>query len=193
MVFQDYVVWRHMSAHENVAYPLKLAGLSADERATRTQAAIDQVGLAGLELRIPLQLSGSQQQRVALARALLSNPALLLLDETLNNLDANLREEMRFEIRELQQRLGITVIYVTHDQEIVLTISDRLAVMDERGCLQQIGAPNELFDEPVDAYIYRFFLVWRTLFRCGRLHKAGFCLMARRHGSGRRLACSVII
>jgi iron(III) transport system ATP-binding protein len=156
MVFQDYAVWPHMSVRDNVAYPLKLAGIPADERAERTQAVIELVGLAGLEQRMPSQLSGGQQQRVALARALVSKPALLLLDEPLNNLDANLREEMRFEIRELQQRLGITVIYVTHDQEIALAISDRLAVMDEKGHLRQIGAPNELFDRPADAYIYRF-------------------------------------
>jgi iron(III) transport system ATP-binding protein len=156
MVFQDYAVWPHMSVRDNVAYPLKLAGIPADERAERTRAVIDLVGLAGLEQRMPSQLSGGQQQRVALARALVSKPALLLLDEPLNNLDANLREEMRFEIRELQQRLGITVIYVTHDQEIALAISDRLAVMDEKGRLRQIGAPNELFDHPADAFIYRF-------------------------------------
>lgn len=156
MVFQDYAVWPHMSVRDNVAYPLKLAGIPADERVERTQAAIGQVGLAGLEQRMPAQLSGGQQQRVALARALVSKPALLLLDEPLNNLDANLREEMRFEIRELQQRLGITVIYVTHDQEIALAISDRLAVMDDKGRLRQIGAPSELFDHPADTYIYRF-------------------------------------
>jgi iron(III) transport system ATP-binding protein len=156
MVFQDYAVWPHMSVLDNVAYPLKIAGVTADERAQRTQAVIEQVGLAGLEQRMPSQLSGGQQQRVALARALVSKPALLLLDEPLNNLDANLREEMRFEIRELQQRLGITVFYVTHDQEIALAISDRLAVMDEKGRLRQIGAPSELFDHPVDSFIYRF-------------------------------------
>ncbi len=156
MVFQDYAVWPHMSVRDNVAYPLKLAGIPADERAARTQAAIEQVGLAGLEQRMPSQLSGGQQQRVALARALVSKPALLLLDEPLNNLDANLREEMRFEIRELQQRLGITVIYVTHDQEIALAISDRMAVMDDKGRLRQTGSPSELFDHPADTYIYRF-------------------------------------
>ncbi|MBI4740006.1 MAG: ABC transporter ATP-binding protein [Betaproteobacteria bacterium] len=156
MVFQDYAVWPHMSVRDNVAYPLKIAGIAADVRAGRTQTAIGQVGLAGLEQRMPSQLSGGQQQRVALARALVSKPALLLLDEPLNNLDANLREEMRFEIRELQQRLGITVIYVTHDQEIALALSDRLAVMDEKGCLRQVGAPDALFDRPADAYVYRF-------------------------------------
>ena len=156
MVFQDYAVWPHMSVAANVAYPLKIAGASADERERRTRRAIGQVGLAGLEARMPSQLSGGQQQRVALARALVSEPSLLLLDEPLNNLDANLREEMRFEIRELQQKLGITVIYVTHDQEIALAIADRIGVMDETGRLRQVGTPDEVFDRPADAFVYRF-------------------------------------
>lgn len=156
MVFQDYAVWPHMSVRDNVSYPLKLATVPADERERRTQQALDHVGLTGLEARMPSQLSGGQQQRVALARALVSKPALLLLDEPLNNLDANLREEMRFEIRELQQQLGITVIYVTHDQEIALALADRIGIMDEQGRLRQIGAPAELFDQPIDAYVYRF-------------------------------------
>ena len=156
MVFQDYAVWPHMSVRDNVAYPLKIAAIAADERERRTQRVIDQVGLGGLESRMPSQLSGGQQQRVALARALVSRPALLLLDEPLNNLDANLREEMRFEIRELQEQLGITVIYVTHDQEIALALADRIGVMDETGRMRQVGTPAALFDRPVDAYVYRF-------------------------------------
>lgn len=156
MVFQDYAVWPHMSVAENVAYPLKIARVSAEERERRTRRAIDQVGLTGLDARMPSQLSGGQQQRVALARALVSEPSLLLLDEPLNNLDANLREEMRFEIRELQQKLGITVIYVTHDQEIALAIADRVGVMDETGRLRQVGTPDAVFDRPADAFVYRF-------------------------------------
>lgn len=156
MVFQDYAVWPHMSVADNVAYPLKIAGVAADERQRRTRRAIGQVGLSGLEARMPSQLSGGQQQRVALARALVSEPSLLLLDEPLNNLDANLREEMRFEIRELQQKLGITLVYVTHDQEIALAIADRIGVMDETGRLRQVGTPDEVFDRPADAFIYRF-------------------------------------
>ncbi len=156
MVFQDYAVWPHMSVADNVAYPLKIARTAADERDRRTRRAIGQVGLAGLEARMPSQLSGGQQQRVALARALVSEPSLLLLDEPLNNLDANLREEMRFEIRELQQKLGITVIYVTHDQEIALAIADRIGVMDETGRLRQVGTPDDVFDRPIDAFVYRF-------------------------------------
>ncbi|MDR1163610.1 MAG: ABC transporter ATP-binding protein [Candidatus Accumulibacter sp.] len=154
MVFQDYAVWPHMSVYENVAYPLKLAGSPALRE--RTMRAIGLVGLDKLEQRLPSQLSGGQQQRVALARALVSEPRLLLLDEPLNNLDANLREEMRFEIKALQRQLGVTILYITHDQEIALGISDRIAVMDERGHLRQIGAPDEVYEHPVDDFIFRF-------------------------------------
>jgi iron(III) transport system ATP-binding protein len=156
MVFQDYAVWPHMTVFDNVAYPLKIGRVPPGELKDRTGAAVAQVGLAGLEARFPSQLSGGQQQRVALARALVSRPKLLLLDEPLNNLDANLREEMRFEIKELQQRLGITVLYVTHDQEIALAIADRMAVMDAAGRPRQSGTPAELFDRPADGFVFRF-------------------------------------
>jgi iron(III) transport system ATP-binding protein len=156
VVFQDYAVWPHMSVRDNVAYPLKLAHVPPDELAARTAAVLQQVGLAGLDARLPSQLSGGQQQRVALARALVAKPRLLLLDEPLNNLDANLREEMRFEIKALQRELGVTIFYVTHDQEIALAIADRLAVMDETGCLRQIGTPEEVYERPVDAFVFRF-------------------------------------
>jgi iron(III) transport system ATP-binding protein len=156
MVFQDYAVWPHMSVADNVAYPLKIAGIDAAAKRERTAAVIELVGLAGLEGRLPSQLSGGQQQRVALARALVSEPRLLLLDEPLNNLDANLREEMRFEIRALQQKLGITIIYVTHDQEIALALADRVAVMDKTGRLRQIGTPEEIYDRPADDFVFRF-------------------------------------
>lgn len=156
MVFQDYAVWPHMSVFDNVAYPLKIGRVPMAERDERTRAAIAQVGLAGLEARLPSQLSGGQQQRVALARALVSAPRLLLLDEPLNNLDANLREEMRFEIKALQQKLGITILYVTHDQEIALAIADRIAVMDATGRLRQIGTPEEIYDQPADDFVFRF-------------------------------------
>ncbi|WP_301101289.1 ABC transporter ATP-binding protein [Propionivibrio sp.] len=156
MVFQDYAVWPHMSVFDNVAYPLKLAGTEAVSLRERTMRAVGLVGLDGLEQRLPSQLSGGQQQRVALARALVSEPRLLLLDEPLNNLDANLREEMRFEIKALQKKLGITILYVTHDQEIALAIADRVAVMDERGILRQIGAPEEVYEHPADDFVFRF-------------------------------------
>jgi iron(III) transport system ATP-binding protein len=156
VVFQDYAVWPHLTVFENVSYPLKLAGVPAAELRERTAAVVAQVGLAGLEARYPSQLSGGQQQRVALARALVPRPRLLLLDEPLSNLDANLREEMRFEIRELQQRLGITVLYVTHDQEVALAIADRIAILDAGGRVRQLGAPEELFDRPADPFVFQF-------------------------------------
>ena len=156
MVFQDYAVWPHMNVFDNVAYPLKLASVDAVALRERTLRVIGLVGLNGLEERLPSQLSGGQQQRVALARALVSEPRLLLLDEPLNNLDANLREEMRFEIKALQQKLGITILYVTHDQEIALAIADRVAVMDEHGCLRQIGAPEAVYEHPADDFVFRF-------------------------------------
>ena len=109
-----------------------------------------------MDQRFPSMLSGGQQQRVALARALISEPQLLLLDEPLNNLDANLREEMRFEIKALQQKLGVTIFYVTHDQEIALAIADRVAVMDDKGQLRQIGTPEEIYEKPADDYVFRF-------------------------------------
>ena len=156
MVFQDYAVWPHMTVFDNIAYPLKLAGVEPATLRERTMRAVHLVGLTNLDQRFPSQLSGGQQQRVALARALISEPQLLLLDEPLNNLDANLREEMRFEIKALQKKLGITIFYVTHDQEIALAIADRVAVMDEKGLLRQIGSPEEIYEKPADDFVFRF-------------------------------------
>jgi iron(III) transport system ATP-binding protein len=156
VVFQDYAVWPHKTVLENVIYPLTIQGVLKSEAATRTQYAIEQVNLGGLERRFPYQLSGGQQQRVALARALVSNPEVMLLDEPLSNLDANLREEMRFEIKELQKKTGVTIFYVTHDQEIALAISDRLAIMDKRGFVRQVGTPDEIYENPSDSFVFRF-------------------------------------
>ncbi|SDF06975.1 ABC transporter ATP-binding protein [Desulfovibrio legallii] len=156
VVFQDYAVWPHMTVRQNVGYPLKIAKADPAEAAKLVQKSINDVNLTGMEDRLPSQLSGGQQQRVALARALVAQPSLLLLDEPLNNLDANLREEMRFEIKALQKNLGVTILYVTHDQEIALAISDRMAVMDEQGALRQVGAPAELFARPVDEFVFSF-------------------------------------
>jgi iron(III) transport system ATP-binding protein len=156
VVFQEYAVWPHMTVFDNVAYPLKLSKVPPAELRARVVEAVAMVNLAGLEQRLPSQLSGGQQQRVALARALVARPSLMLLDEPLCNLDANLREEMRFEIKELQKNLGITIFYVTHDQEIALAISDRVAIMDEAGRIRQIGTPEEVFERPVDRYVFRF-------------------------------------
>ena len=156
VVFQDYAVWPHMTVKENVIYPLKIQKIAKQEAEARTQDAINSVNLTGLEDRLPSQLSGGQQQRVALARALVAEPKLMLLDEPLTNLDANLREEMRFEIRELQRRKGVTVLYVTHDQEIALAISDRMAVLDKDGRICQIGNPVDVFERPSNAFVFRF-------------------------------------
>ncbi|MDR1828101.1 MAG: ABC transporter ATP-binding protein [Methylobacteriaceae bacterium] len=156
VVFQDYAVWPHMTVFDNIAYPLKLAKVPPKELKERVMEAVNQVNLTDLEQRLPSQLSGGQQQRVALARALVARPPLMLLDEPLNNLDANLREEMRFEIKELQKRLDITILYVTHDQEIGLAISDRLAIMDHHGNIRQIGTPQDIFETPADDFIFRF-------------------------------------
>jgi iron(III) transport system ATP-binding protein len=156
MVFQDYAVWPHMTVFDNVAYPLKLAKKPRQELTERALETIALVGMQGLEKRLPSELSGGQQQRVALARALVAKPSLLLLDEPLTNLDANLREEMRFEIKELQRKLATTVLYVTHDQEVALAISDRLAVMDEGGQIRQTGTPWEIFERPADPFVFNF-------------------------------------
>jgi iron(III) transport system ATP-binding protein len=155
MVFQSYALFPHMSTLENVRYGLVVSGLdkaSADERARQTLAL---VGLTGLDARLPSELSGGQQQRVAVARALVLEPAVLLFDEPLSNLDARLRRQMRDEIRDLQQRLGLTVVYVTHDQAEAMAVSDRIIVMN-KGAIAQEGLPRELYEAPRDAFIAGF-------------------------------------
>jgi iron(III) transport system ATP-binding protein len=156
VVFQDYAVWPHKSVFQNVIYPLIMQQLPIAEANERTREAIRQVNMDGLEHRMPFQLSGGQQQRVALARALVSGPEVMLLDEPLSNLDANLREEMRFEITELRKKTGVTILYVTHDQEVALAISDRIAVMDPKGFVRQIGTPDEIYEQPADSFVFRF-------------------------------------
>lgn len=156
VVFQDYAVWPHKTVFENVAYPLQIQRLPKSEIESRVNAVIEQVGLKGLEKRMPYQLSGGQQQRVAIARALAPVPEIILLDEPITNLDANLREEMRFEIKELQRKNGATILYVTHDQETALVISDRIAVMDRAGRIRQIGTPREIYENPADAFVFKF-------------------------------------
>jgi len=156
VVFQDYAVWPHMTVFENVAYPLKIARMNKKEIEDKVMNMLEIVNMRDLAKRLPSELSGGQQQRVALARALVASPTLLLLDEPLSNLDANLREEMRFEIKALQRKLGVTVLYVTHDQEIGLAISDRVAIMNEKGEIQQIGTPYEIFEKPVNAFVFNF-------------------------------------
>jgi iron(III) transport system ATP-binding protein len=155
MVFQNYALWPHMTVRGNVTYGLRLRKLSAAEIDRRLADGLRKVNLAGLEDRYPGQLSGGQQQRVALARALVLNPDILLLDEPLSNLDAKIRVHVRGEIRKLQKELGITTIYVTHDQEEALSLSDRVAVMRD-GRIRQVAAPKTLYERPADRFVADF-------------------------------------
>ncbi len=155
MVFQNYAVWPHMKVYNNIVYGLKLQKIPKQKIRERAQQVLELVGLAGLEDRYPAQLSGGQQQRVALARALVTNPKVLLLDEPLSNLDAKLREELRFEIKSLVRRMGITSVYVTHDQAEAMVISDRIAVMDS-GNVVQIGTAQEIYKKPANRFVADF-------------------------------------
>jgi ABC-type Fe3+/spermidine/putrescine transport system ATPase subunit len=155
MVFQSYALWPHMTVFENVAYPLKLRGIKGREAEKKVAEILELVGLAGLEERQAPALSGGQQQRVALARALVFSPKVLLLDEPLSNLDAQLREEMRRELKSLQQRLDITVLFVTHDQIEALSLSDRIAIM-KAGRLEQVGSPEEVYFHPATPFVRDF-------------------------------------
>jgi len=155
MVFQNYALWPHMTLQQNIAYGLRLKKFSRKEIHEKVLGVLKLVNLAGLGDRYPGQLSGGQQQRVALARALVLNPDVLLLDEPLSNLDAKIRLQVRAEIRKLQKELGITTIYVTHDQEEALTLSDRIAVVNA-GKLQQIGSPRDLYERPENPFVADF-------------------------------------
>jgi ABC-type Fe3+/spermidine/putrescine transport system ATPase subunit len=155
MVFQSYAVWPHMTVRENVAFPLVIRGAEKAKTEQEVREALGRVNMSHLAERHPSQLSGGQQQRVALARAIVGNPRVLLFDEPLSNLDAKLREEMRGEIRQLQRRLGIAAIYVTHDREEALSMSDRVIVMDG-GKIAQIGTPKELYHRPINRFVADF-------------------------------------
>jgi len=155
MVFQSYALWPHMTVFENVVYPLKLRGIKGRDAEKKVAEVLGLVGLAGLEERPAPALSGGQQQRVALARALVFSPKVLLLDEPLSNLDAQLREEMRRELKSLQQRVHITVIFVTHDQIEALSLSDRIAIM-KFGVFEQVGTPEEVYFKPATPFVRDF-------------------------------------
>jgi len=155
MVFQSYALFPHLSVFDNVAYGLRIKGLSRHEIAGKVKEALALMNLTGYESRMPSQLSGGQQQRVALARALVMEPGILLFDEPLSNLDAKLRLVMRDEIRRLQQRIGITAIYVTHDQAEAMSISDRIIVMNS-GKIEQIGTPQEIYQRPASKFVADF-------------------------------------
>jgi ABC-type Fe3+/spermidine/putrescine transport system ATPase subunit len=155
MVFQNFALWPHMTVFQNVAYGLKLRGTARNEIEARVKSTFEKVRLAELGERYPGQLSGGQQQRVALARALVLNPKILLLDEPLSNLDAKVRVQVRQEIRKLQKDLGITAMYVTHDQEEALTMSDRIAVFSQ-GKVCQIDQPKNLYERPANRFVADF-------------------------------------
>ena len=155
MVFQSYALFPHMSVLDNVAYGLKVSGMAKPEAHAQGEEVLEMVGLAGFGVRLPSELSGGQQQRVAVARALVLEPQVLLFDEPLSNLDAKLRRHMREEIRELQRNLGLTSVYVTHDQEEALAVSDRIIVM-RNAAIAQEGNPRELYEEPADAFVADF-------------------------------------
>ena len=155
MVFQSYAIWPHMTVGGNVGFPLTIAGMSKAEVQERTHAALELVGLGDLQRRSAADLSGGQQQRVALARALVHEPRVVLFDEPLSNLDANLRERMRTELQLLQARLGFTAIFVTHDQEEALSLSDHVVIMN-KGRVEQEGSPQEIFRHPATAFTARF-------------------------------------
>ncbi len=155
MVFQSYALFPHMSVLENVGYGLKVQGLSKTHILEQATRALATVGLSGLEARYPSQLSGGQQQRVAVARALVLKPSVLLFDEPLSNLDAKLRRKMREEIRELQQRLQLTVVYVTHDQSEAMAVSDKIIVMNKSVIVQE-GSPSELYQQPATSFVAGF-------------------------------------
>jgi iron(III) transport system ATP-binding protein len=155
MVFQSYALFPHLSVLGNVGYGLSVQGVGKDETTRRARATMDLVGLSGYDERLPSELSGGQQQRVAVARSLVLEPSVMLFDEPLSNLDARLRRSMREEIRALQQRLGLTVAYVTHDQSEALAVSDQIIVMDA-GLIAQAGTPQQLYEQPTSEFVAGF-------------------------------------
>lgn len=155
MVFQNYALFPHMSVAENLAFPLQLRNMSKSEQKEKVERALEMVELSGFGNRRPAQLSGGQQQRVAVARALVFDPELILMDEPLGALDKQLREQMQYEIKHIHENLGVTVVYVTHDQTEALTMSDRVAVFND-GVIQQLSAPDELYESPQNSFVAQF-------------------------------------
>ena len=155
MVFQNYALFPHMTVYENLAFPLRVRKFSKDETDTKVEKALSMVSLLGFGNRMPAQLSGGQQQRVAVARALVFDPAVVLMDEPLGALDKNLRESMQYEIKHIHESIGVTVVYVTHDQSEALTMSNRIAVFND-GKVQQLSSPDKLYEEPVNSFVAEF-------------------------------------
>src|SRR5215213_8040770 len=166
-VFQDYALFPHMSVRENVEYGLRVKKVAKQERGQRAEDALDMVRLSGYGDRKPGQLSGGQRQRVALARAIVNRPAVLLLDEPLGALDLKLRQQMQVELKQIQGEVGITFVYVTHDQEEALTMSDRIAVFND-GRIEQLGAPNDVYEKPANLFVAGFVGVSNVLEREGK-------------------------
>jgi spermidine/putrescine transport system ATP-binding protein len=177
MVFQNYALFPHLNVFDNIAFGLRRDKRRKDEIRRRVAEALDLVQLTGLEKRKPAQMSGGQQQRVALARALVLQPAVLLLDEPLGALDAKLRKALQIELKELQQQVGITFVYVTHDQEEALTMSDRIAVMNA-GRVEQVGAPQDLYEEPTTTFVADFLGVSNLMTVTAHGESAGRCRVA---------------
>jgi ABC-type Fe3+/spermidine/putrescine transport system ATPase subunit len=182
MVFQSYAIWPHLTVFENVAFPLRVRRESKAVIKKRVTEALELVGLGGLEERGATELSGGQQQRVALARAVVYTPSLLLLDEPLSNLDVKLREQMRTEIHALHHRLNLAVVYVTHDQEEALALSDRIAVVNQ-GRLEQVGTPVEVYEHPLTRFVADF--LGHTVVMKGTVHKDGAQSWVDVQGKGR--------
>jgi putative spermidine/putrescine transport system ATP-binding protein len=166
-VFQDYALFPHMTVGENVAYGLRVGGVGRQERRRRAEAALEMVRLQGYDARKPAQLSGGQRQRVALARAIVNEPQVLLLDEPLGALDLKLRQEMQVELKRIQREVGITFVYVTHDQEEALSMSDRIAVFN-RGVIEQVGSPTEVYEQPATEFVAGFVGISNVVERDGR-------------------------
>jgi len=190
MVFQNYAVWPHLRVFDNVAYGLKIQKFPKQAIREKVTEVLESVGLSGLGRRFPGQLSGGQQQRVALARALVRNPKVLLLDEPLSNLDAKLRERMRFEIKSLVRRMHMTSVYVTHDQAEAMVISDRIAVMDT-GNIVQIGTPEEIYKKPANRFVADF--IGTTNFIPGEISEVlrDRSLASIQTEFGQRLLCTI--
>ena len=155
MVFQNYALFPHMTVYENLAFPLRVRKIPKDEADKKVDKALSMVSLQGFEARMPMQLSGGQQQRVAVARSLVFDPKLVLMDEPLGALDKNLRESMQYEIKHIHENIGVTVVYVTHDQTEALTMSNRIAVFND-GKVQQLSSPDDLYERPVNSFVAEF-------------------------------------
>ncbi len=189
MVFQNYALFPHMTVGENLAFPLEVRGMAKDARETKVKRALDMVQMFGFLNRRPAQLSGGQQQRIALARALVFDPELVLMDEPLGALDKQLREHMQFEIKHLHESLGITVVYVTHDQGEALTMSDRVAVFND-GRIQQLATPSDLYERPDNSFVAQFIGENNKLF--GTVEQIGDGKCAVRLASGEVIAATPV-